>query len=126
MAGITRVERANEFLNGKYVAEFNANFSVKPAEPGTAFVSARGRNLDLIFSIQHERVVGKDNTVSLANQCFQIERTKWRNSLAGCRVTIYELADGTVSVSYGPHSVGHYNAQGVALLEPTRKRQKVA
>lgn len=126
MAGITRVEAANEFLNGKYVAEFNTKFSVKPAEPGTAFVSARGRNLNLIFSIQHERVVGKDNTVSLANQCFQIERTKWRNSLAGCRVTVYELADGTVSVSYGPHAVGHYNALGVALLEPTRKRQKVA
>src|SRR5213592_2963276 len=121
LAGITRVEEANEVLNGKYVAEFNTKCSVKPAQPGTGFVSARGRNLNLIFSIQHERVVGKDNTVSLANQCFQIERTKWRTNLAGCRVTMYELADGTVRVSYGPHAVGHYNAQGVSLLEPTRK-----
>jgi transposase len=124
LAGITKLEDANKFLKGKYVAEFNTKFSVKPADAGTAFVKARGRNLDLIFSIQHERVVGKDNTVSIANQCFQIERTKWRRTLAGCRVTVYELADGRASISYGPHAVGLYNAQGVALLEPTIKRQK--
>ena len=101
-------------------------FSVKPAQPGSAFVPARGKNLDLIFSIQHERVVGKDNTVRIANQCFQIERTKWRSSLAGCRVTVYELADGTVSISYGPHAVGRYNAEGIALVETNRKRHKAA
>jgi transposase len=126
LAGITRLEAANRFLNDKYVAEFNKKFSVKPAQSGTAFVPARGRNLDLIFSIQHERVVGKDNTVSLANQCFQIERAKWRTSLAGCRVTVYELADGTVSISYGPHSVGRYTAEGVALIEPKKPRRRAA
>jgi len=126
LAGITTVEAANHFLNAKYVGEFNKKFSVKPAQPGTAFISARGRNLDLIFSIQHERVVGRDNTVSLANQCFQIERTKWRSSLAGCRVTLCELADGTVSISYGPHVVGCYNAQGAVLEEPNRKKHKAA
>ena len=57
---------------------------------------------------------------------FQIERTKWRSSLAGCRVTVYELFDGTVSISYGPHAVGRYNAQGIALMEPNRKRHKAA
>lgn len=126
LAGITRVDAANHFLNDKYVGEFNTKFSVKPAQPGSAFVPARGKNLDLIFSIQHERVVGKDNTVRIANQCFQIERTKWRSSLAGCRVTVYELADGTVSISYGPHAVGRYNAEGIALVETNRKRHKAA
>lgn len=126
LAGITRVEEANQFLKDKYVAEFNRKFSVKPAQSGSAFVPARGKNLDLIFSIQHERVVGKDNTVSIANQCFQIERTKWRTSLAGCRVTVYELSDGTVSISYGPHPVGRYSAQGIALIEPKKKREKAA
>src|ERR1700732_1987552 len=82
LAGITKLATANQFLNEKYIAEFNKKFSVKPAQPGSAFVPARGKSLDLIFSIQHERVVGKDNTVSIANQCFQIERTKWRTSLA--------------------------------------------
>jgi transposase len=126
LAGITSLEAANQFLNEKYVAEFNKKFSVKPAQTGSAFVSARGKNLNLIFSIQHERVVGKDNTVSIANRCFQIDRTKWRTRLAGCRVTVYELADGTVSISYGPHPVGRYNAQGIALMQPVRKRQRAA
>jgi len=126
LAGITSLEAANHFLNDKYIAEFNKKFSVKPAQVGSAFVPARGKNLDLIFSIQHERVVGKDNTVSIANQCFQIERTKWRTNLAGCRVTVSELADGTVSISYGPHPVGRYNAQGIALMEQAKKRRRAA
>jgi transposase len=126
LAGITSIEAANHFLNDKYIAEFNKKFSVRPAQAGSAFVPARGKNLDLIFSIQHERVVGKDNTVSIANQCFQIERTKWRSNLAGCRVTVYELADGTVSISYGPHPVGRYNAQGIALMEQGKKRRRAA
>jgi len=126
LAGITKLATANQFLNEKYIAEFNKKFSVKPAQPGSAFVPARGKSLDLIFSIQHERVVGKDNTVSIANQCFQIERTKWRTSLAGCRVKVYELSDGTVSISYGPHAVGHYSAQGTALIAPKKKRQTAA
>ena len=126
LAGITSIEAANHFLNDKYIAEFNKKFSVKPAQAGSAFVPARGKNLDLIFSIQHERVVGKDNTVSIANQSFQIERTKWRSNLAGCRVTVYELADGTVSITYGPHPVGRYNAQGIALMEQAKKRQRAA
>jgi transposase len=126
LAGITKLEAANRFLNDKYVAEFNTKFSVKPAQPGTAFVPARGKDLDMIFSIQHERVVGKDNTVRIANQCFQIERTKWRTSLAGCRVKVYELPDGTVSISYGPHAVGHYSAQGIALIESKKRREKAA
>jgi len=46
-------------------------------EPGTAFLPARSRDLDRIFSIQQERVVNRDNTVQL-DQVFQIEKTSWR------------------------------------------------
>lgn len=81
-------------------------------------------NSDDIFALQHERVVNRDNTVEIA-RLLQIEQTPWRNTLAGCRVTVYEHLDGTLSVGYGPHVVGRFDAQGTPLPEATRRRKAV-
>jgi hypothetical protein len=80
----------------------------------------RGQDLDRIFSVQHERAVAKDNTVRLEDRTWQIERTPWRGTLAGCRVTICEHLEGGVSIVYGPHVVGRYTGQGEPL-GPVRK-----
>jgi hypothetical protein len=76
--------------------------------------------LDRIFSAQHERVVAQDNTVKLGERVWQIERTPWRGTLAGCRVLISEHLDGQVTISYGPHVVGRYSAQGLPLAGQPR------
>jgi transposase len=123
LAGITVVEEANRFLREKYIDEFNRKFSVKATQPGSAFVSVKGKNLDLIFSIQHPRVVARDNTVSLANQSLQIEKSKWRGSLAGCRVIVYELQNRTLAIGYGSHIVGRYNPEGLSL-EPEKQMRR--
>lgn len=115
VAGITTIEAANKFLREKYIAEFSEKFQVQAAEKGTAFVPCRRKDLDLIFSLQHERVVGNDNTVRYANRILQIEKSKWRRTLAGCRVMVYEHLDGTLSVGYGPHIVGRFRADGQGL-----------
>ncbi|HEV2393486.1 MAG TPA: ISNCY family transposase [Verrucomicrobiae bacterium] len=115
LRGIGTVEEANRFLKESYIAEFNRKFTVKAAQPGHAFVRARRGDLDRVFSIQHERIVNRDNTVSWSNRCLQIEKTLWRGSLAGCRVTVYEHLDGTVSLGYGPKVLGRYTGEGVAL-----------
>ena len=94
---ITTVAAANRFLREEYINEFNQRFSVRAAERGTAFVPVRRKDLDLVFSLQHERVVARDNTVSFANRIWQLERTKFRATLAGCRVTVHEHLDQTVS-----------------------------
>ena len=56
-----------------------------------------GRDLGRIFSPQHERVVNRDNTVSVGNRLLQIEKTLWQGTLAGCRVTVCEHLEGTPS-----------------------------
>jgi transposase len=121
LRGMRTVEEANRFLRESYMAEFNRKFAVKAAQPGHAFVWARRGDLDRVFSIQHERIVNRDNTVSWANRCMQIEKTLWRGSLAGCRVTVYEHLDGTLSLGYGPKLLGRYTAEGVALKPQDRK-----
>ena len=120
---LTTASAANRFLRAEYVPEFNRRFSVKAAERGTAFVPVRRKELDLVFSLQHERVVARDNTVSFANRVWQLERTKFRSSLAGCRVTVHEHLDQTISITFGPHRVGRYTADGQPAMEMTPPRK---
>ena len=109
LAGITTVEEANEFLRERYIAEFNTKFAVKAAERGSAFRACSRRDLDWVFSIQTERVVAKDNTVAIRDQWWQLDKTRWRHSLAGQTVVIHQHLDGRVSIRYGPHVVGRGN-----------------
>lgn len=112
LRGITTVEEANGFLRESYVAELNRKFSVPAAQAESAFVPSSGKDLERIFSVQQERVVNQDNTVRVANRTLQIEKTKWRGTLARCRVLVCEHLDGTWSVFYGPHLVGRYAPDG--------------
>jgi transposase InsO family protein len=125
LRGITTVEEANRFLRQEYVAEFNRRFAVVAAEPGSAFLPLQGQYLERIFALQHERVVKGDNTVEIGHRTLQIEKTPWRNTLAGCQVIVYEHLDGTLSVGYGPHLVGHFNPEGMPLPQITRRRKAV-
>jgi len=113
--GISNVAEANQFLQRHYIAEFNRRFQVTAAESGSAFVPLSGQDLDRIFSLQSERTVNRDNTVSFDTLTLQIERVRWRGTLAGCRVLVHQRLDNTLSITYGPHLVGRYDAQGKAL-----------
>jgi transposase len=57
--GIPSMASANQFLRERYIAEFNQRFAVAAAQPGHAFLPVRGKNLDLIFAVQHERTVNR-------------------------------------------------------------------
>src|SRR6202051_3487429 len=115
LAGIRTLEAANAFLRERYVAEFNRRFQVRAAQPGTAFLPGRSRDLDLIFALQFERTVNRDNTVSIQNLRLQIEAVRWRASLAGCSVTVHQHLDGTFSLTHGPHRLGRYDGGGAPL-----------
>jgi len=121
--GIQTLKAANRFLREPYRAEFNHKFTLKAAPSGTAFVRVKLTDLDRVFSIQQERRVNRDNTVSWANHGLPIEKTSWRGSRAGCRVTGCEHLDGTVSIVYGPHRVGHDTADGAPLLGARQQGQ---
>jgi hypothetical protein len=113
--GITTLEAANRFLREHYIAEFNRHFQVPAQQRGSAFIAARRQELDLIFSLQYERTVNRDNTVSFQNLTLQIERVAWRATLAGCSVTAHQHLDGSISLTHGPHRLRHYTAQGAAI-----------
>jgi transposase len=115
LRGIATLAAANSFLSEHYVAEFNRRFQVPAAQRGTAFVACPRKHLDLVFSLQFERAVNKDNTVSFQNLALQIEPVRWRGTLAGCTVTVHQHLDGNLTLTHGPHRLGHYTAQGSSL-----------
>ena len=111
---IASLEAANVFLREHYIAEFNRHFQVAAKQRGNAFLACRRRDLDLVFSLQFERAVNRDNTVSFQNLSLQIEAVRWRATLAGCQVTVHQHLDGTLSLTHGPHLLGRYTAEGAA------------
>jgi hypothetical protein len=120
--GIRTLEGANTFLSEHYIAEFNRRFTVPAAQRGTAFISCRHRNLEMIFTQRFERIVYPDNTVRFENLVMQLERAHWRNTLAGCKAIIHQHLDNTLTLMIAGHRIGHYSAQG-KLLTPLSKKQ---
>lgn len=118
VAGIATWEAANAFLTDVWVPFHNRTWTEPPEGEGTAFVPYTGGQLDRILALQHERVVGNDNCIEFEKRRLQIPKSTWRYSFARCRVTVYEHLDGTLSVGYGPHTLGHYTAQGQRLSTP--------
>jgi transposase len=120
LAGIQDREQANRFLRERYIDHFNAKFAVAAAQKGTAFRRCTRTDLDWIFTVQSERVVAKDNTVAIGDRHWQLDKTRFRHTLAGCTVMIHQHLNGTVSIRYGPHTVGRFDAHGQALRPTTR------
>jgi Homeodomain-like domain len=124
LRGIGSLEAANRFLREHYIAEFNARFQAPAAQRGTAFVRRSSKDLDLIFALQFDRTVNRDNTVSIQNLRLQIEPVRWRATLASCTVKVHQHLDGSFTVTYGPQRLGHYSAEGVSLENENSGRRK--
>ncbi|MGB8580378.1 MAG: helix-turn-helix domain-containing protein [Candidatus Sulfotelmatobacter sp.] len=97
------------------VIERQGVFCALYSDRGNAFVPCRSRDLERIFSLQFERSVNRDNTVSFQNLSLQIERVRWRATLAGCQVVLHQHLNGTLSLTHGPHCLGRYDAAGAPL-----------
>ncbi len=112
LRGITEVEAANEFLRKDWIPMHDASFSLEAEQTGTAFLPYTGTELEKIFSYE--------------NRCLQIPQQTFRFSLARCPVLVCEHLDGTISLHYGPHRLGHYDSQGQLLPIPHLKTGQAA
>ena len=115
LAEITTLEEANRFLRGHYIDVFHRKFRIAAEQKASAFRRSSRSELDWVFTVQTERIVAKDNTVAIGDGVWQIEKSRFRSTLAGCTVTIHEHLDGGVSLRYGPHVVGRFDSQARPL-----------
>ena len=123
LAQVTTVEGANRFLREQYITRFNGQFTVAAQQKGTAFRRTSRTDLNWIFTVQTERVVAKDNTVAIGDRTWQIDKTRFRHTLAGTTVMIHEHLNGGISIRFGPHVVGRFTADGKPI-DPKERRGK--
>lgn len=62
--------------------------------------------------------------MAIAERWWQIEKCRRRYSLAKQTVTIHQHLDETVSIRFGPHVVGRYDAEGNPLREPDKGKRR--
>lgn len=123
LAGIRDYAAANRYLESTFIADFNAHFTVPPAERASAFVRLVGIDLKLVLSIQHERVVRNDNTVQFGQLFLQLPRGRERPHYARCPVTVHVFLDDSLGVSYQGKLLATFSPDGeLAAPLPVRRR----
>ncbi len=116
LKGIDHIDEANRYIQNVFIPDMNRRFSVEPTNPQSAFVSARGADLDRIFAIRYEdRKVGMDNTVHANSLVFQIEKSRYRVSFTRCLVDVYEHLNGNYSIVWKGRVIGRYDPAGKIL-----------
>jgi transposase len=125
--GISDYAAANRYLEQHFIADFNRRFTVKPAQPESAFVKLAGVELELVLSSKHERIVRNDNTVSYKNLILQLPSTRQRIHFVRCPVIVHQFADGTLGISYQGRLLARYDAAGGPLqANPNKERAATA
>ncbi len=122
LEGITSYEQANVYLGKTFWPKFNKLFTVKPSQAETAFVPLAGLNLKLLLSIQQERIVRNDNTVTYKNVILQIPERPERIHFVRCPVTVHEFPNGTLGISYQDKLLGQYQKDGKPLTIKTKQK----
>jgi hypothetical protein len=97
LAGISDMENANRFLEGKYLRPFNRQFAREAASPLDVHRAAP-RNLNEVLSWEEERVVQGDWTVVCEKKRYQLDRQHEALSLVRRKVIVRTLRDGRVQL----------------------------
>jgi hypothetical protein len=101
--GHTTREAAQAYLP-RFIAAHNRRLAVRPADTTSAFRAAP-RDLDRILGCAYERVVARDNTVTLPGRWVQVPPGPHRRSWHKARVQARELLDGRLLVLHPRHGL---------------------
>jgi hypothetical protein len=99
LAGISDLESANRFLDGKYLRAFKRQFATEAASPVDVH-RAVPRKLNEVLSWEEERVVSGDWTVAGAGKRYQLDRQHEALSLVRRKIIVRTLRDGRVQLVY--------------------------
>jgi hypothetical protein len=130
MKKISTIEAANRFLEESFQAKENVRFvkKAKCARDGHRRVP-RGVDLNVVLSIQEERVVRNDWTVVWRNRWFQLGEVEQKRHLVKKSVQVCQLLDGTLRWRYRGRELQwkelpEQPAKVRVVVEKTERRQK--
>jgi hypothetical protein len=105
LQGIVGAESANVYLREQYLPEHNRRFSIAPADRDDFHRRKPSRReLDSIFCLEQERVIGNDWVVRYEGRFLQLER-HGRYAPARQKVLVREARDGCLTVLYGKQKI---------------------
>lgn len=111
-AGITGMAAANRYISEVYLPAFNEEFTEPAREEGTCFVAAGLRQVQEVLCEHFERVVSRDNCVSLEGLVLQIPPDRHRCHYVKATVRIHRYLDGSLSIYHGPRKLADYHPNG--------------
>ena len=101
LRNISDLEQANALLEKLFLKDLNARYAIPPRHSADLHRPLPGDVvLEELLCVQEERVVGQDWCVRWRNQWLQIEAGKASAGLAGQRVTVKALADGSLRITH--------------------------
>jgi hypothetical protein len=101
LRGISSVDAANAFAP-EFVADYNGRFAKAPKNPFNAHRAVLSNEvLEEIFTWQETRKLSQSLSFNYQRQLFLVADTEETRLLAGQRVTVVELSDGTVQARHG-------------------------
>jgi transposase len=126
LAGINDLEKANRFLEGKYLQAFHRRFGREAASPVDVH-RAVPRNLNEVLSWEEERVVQGDWTVACEGKRYQLDRQHEALSLVRRKVIVRTLRNGQVQLVYrGKPLKWRSLPEGTVRKQPPAKKAKRA
>jgi len=125
LRNITTIEEANRYIQEEYLPRHNAQFTVQPLSPETAFTPCPATiSLNDVLCIEEERTVQRDNTVRYNGFILQIPQNEYRYHYVKVPVTVHEYLDHTMAMFYGPLCIGRYDQQGQIIVNNKTKNDQ--
>ncbi len=119
VAGVQTIEQANRYLEQDYLAWWERELTVEPANPDDAHRPLE-KSHSLAASLSHveTRQVRNDYTVRFDAQLYPIERCSIVSGLRGSHVRVEKRLDGSMAVRFGER---YLSVTGVAPASPPRQ-----
>jgi len=114
LAGISAIDRANEFLDSEYIRNRNERFSVTPGSSVDVHRRLNGLKLDEILCVREPRTVANDYTIKYRNRRYQIEKKSAFAGLRGSKVTVETRTDGSLRLRWKGKYLRFHQIEGGA------------
>jgi hypothetical protein len=118
LAHITDIETANFWMETTFLPRFNARFSKKPEQSGSAFRKIKNADRYHRISFAYQATVANDNSVRIGGLIIDIPPGPHRRSYAHRRVLIRQHLDGAWTVWLEEICIAHHPP--TPLREPIR------
>lgn len=116
VAKICDMSAANAFLK-PFLVDYNRSFTVQPRNSESMFRKRPDiRSLDRILCIKETRSVANDHTIQFEGVVLQIPPSNKWASIAGRKVTVLQLSDGSIEIHYKQHVVARFEYNNVARI----------